>query len=162
MIKEAMDDKIKLAIGMGAFFITPGSAVKTATQAAGEQEMQHSILSLAASNLGEAYTKCLEWMALYMAIDAKALPEPLLYEPSHDFVDSSMDAQMLTALTASWTQGALPFSDYVVRLQKAELIDPEKTLDEVKAEIDATKNGDVNSALFDGLGADDDSETNSL
>lgn len=154
MIKEAMDDKIKLAIGMGAFFITPGSAVKTATQSAGEQEMQHSILSLASSNLGEAYTQCLEWMARYMAIDPDALPEPLLYEPNHDFVESGMDAQTLTALTAAWAQGALPYSDYVARLQKAELIDPEKTADEAKEEIESGRGG----GAFDL--DDDDGESN--
>src|SRR5690606_1725369 len=55
LAKEAMNEKERQMIAMGAMFIQPGSAVKTATQSEGEQKVQHSILSLIAVNISEGY-----------------------------------------------------------------------------------------------------------
>jgi len=60
-----MNDKVDLIIGLGGMFIVPGSAVKTATQSAGEQKVQHSVLSLISSNVSEAYTQALKYVARY-------------------------------------------------------------------------------------------------
>ena len=132
MAREAMLDKVAAAIGMGAMFIQPGSAVKTATQAAGEMQVQHSVLSLIAANIGEAYEQCLAWMARYMGTEDSAE-----FQLSTDFVDPQATAQDLQAVVASWTQGALPFSDLWTWAQKTGFADPEKTAEEAQEEIGA-------------------------
>lgn len=130
-LKEAMLDKVDMAIGLGAMFIQPGSAAKTATQIAGEQQISHSILSLIASNVSEAYTQALKWMARYMG----APEDNLVYEVTQDFVDPVATPQELQAIVASMLQGAVPFSDFVSWSQRHGYIDPEKTPDQVAEEV---------------------------
>jgi len=131
LVRQAMVDKIELMIGMGARFLTPGSAVKTATQAGGELQMQHSVLSLIASNVSEAYTQCVHWCGLFNGVDAK----DVAYTMSQDFVKVTADSNMLRELVASWLQGALPASDLFKWMRKNELIGSEKTDEEINEEL---------------------------
>jgi hypothetical protein len=132
LAKEAMDQKEEQMVALGARLIQPGSAIKTATQAQSDNENEHSVLSLAVANVNEAYMTCIGWMQQFMGDSGEAL-----YEISQDFTAPNMDAQMLTALVASWQSGALPNSDLWESLRRAGLIDPEKTDDEVRDEIEA-------------------------
>lgn len=131
MVRQAMVDKIEQMVGLGARFIQPGSAVKTATQAGGEQEVQHSILSLAASNISEAYTQCLEWVARFMAVENTELE----YALNQDFVELQATAQDIQAMVLSWQSGALPQSDLFEWFKRIGRIDPEKTNEEIAEEI---------------------------
>ena len=135
LAREAMKDKEALMISMGAMLLEPGSAAKTATQARGEQVVQHSILSLAASNVSEAYTRCLQWMAQYMAIDIE--DDGVEHTLSKDFVEVNVSAEALRDIVASWQAGATPYSDLVAWQQKRGIIDAEKTLEDVQEEVGA-------------------------
>ena len=166
MVKEAMDSQKDSLIGMGAFYITPGSAIKTATQASGEQEEQHSVLSLAASNVAEAYSKALIWMARYMRVEiigkhedaeGRAVDDTPLYDLRRDFVQSVADPQMIQTLWTLVMQGGMPVSDFWQKLRKAEIIDPEKDDDEIKDEIAAgTGTGGDIAGLGDMLAQSDE------
>jgi hypothetical protein len=149
LAKEAMDSKEEQAVRMGAVFITPGSGTKTATQVEGEKTVNHSILSLAASNVGEAYTKCLGWMAEYMAVDG----EGLFFDVKRDFVSERADANMINAIVAAWSAGAITTSAKNSWFQKQEIEDPEKTSEEIQEEI---QEGTVMNTDF--LGDDGDAE----
>lgn len=130
LAKEAMQDKLDLAVGQGALFIQPGTAVKTATQAEGEQEVQHSVLSLIASNVSEAYTQCLVWMGRFMGTS-----DAVEYTLSQDFVNPRATPQELQTVVATLMQGAMPWSDYVRWTQKHGYVDPEKTPEQVAEEV---------------------------
>lgn len=136
LAKEAMDQKEAQMKALGARLLQPGTAVKTATEAQGDQESEHSVLSLAAQNVSSAYTKCLGWMARFMntADDAE-------YTVQQDFVEMSLDAQMLTALVGAWQSGNLPQSDLWTQLRKHGLVDSEKTDEQIKEELDAEDSG---------------------
>jgi len=134
--KEAMDQKETQMVALGARLITPGSAVKTATEAQGEQEAEHSVLSLAVSNVSEAYVLCLGWMARFMGVDGDSL-----YEINQEFTKLNLDAQMLTALVQLWNSGKYPEGDLWTQLRKYGLIDPEKDDEAIKDEIDSQGNG---------------------
>ena len=123
LAREAMRDKIELAVGLGANFIQPGSAVKTATQSGGEQRVQHSILSLIASNISEAYTQALVWMHRFMIGDVTG---ELEYTVSQDFVDPKADPNELREIIAGFMAGALPVGDYVRYMKRHNLFDEEK------------------------------------
>jgi hypothetical protein len=131
LVAQAMKNKIELMIGLGARFLAPGTAVKTATQAEGELSMQHSVLSLIASNVSEAYTQCLKWCALFMG-EAET---DLAYTISQEFVKTVVDANMLREMVASWLQGAMPAADLFNWMRKNELIDPEKTDEDINEEL---------------------------
>ncbi len=141
LVLSAMKEKITMMIGLGARFMQPGSAVKTATQAAGELEMQHSVLSLVASNISEAYTQCLKWCLAFLG---EAVPAELEYTISQDFIKLAADAQMLQQMVAAWFQGALPASDLFSWMRKNEFINPEKTDEQIQEEIEAAGGNGAN------------------
>lgn len=131
LVRQAMLDKEAQMVGLGARFIQPGSAVKTATQSEGEQEVQHSILSLTASNVSEAYTQCLKWVARFMAVEDGELE----YALNQDFVAALATAQDIEAMVKAWQSGALPQSDLFDWFKRIGRIDPEKENDEIAEEI---------------------------
>lgn len=134
MIKEAMDQKETQMIALGARLIQPGSSVKTATEAQGEQETEHSVLSMVCDNVSQAYQQALEWAARFAGV--RAADGGIVFEINQDFVKVALSPQMLTALIAAWQSGKLPSSDLWDQLRRYGVIDPEKTDDEIKDELE--------------------------
>lgn len=129
--RQAMLDKLDQAIGLGAMYITPGSAVKTATQAAGEQQTQHSVLSLIASNLSEAYTASLQTAWQFYSGEETEIE----YTVNQDFVEVTATAADLKSVVESWLQGGVPWSDAWAWQQKHGFGSMEKTAEEAREEI---------------------------
>lgn len=121
---------------IGARLMEKGAAVKTATEAAADNAAEHSVLSLVASNVSEAYTLCLSYMAEYEGVSAASE-----YKLSQDFVEATLDPQMLAALVAAWQANALTQSDLFRLLRKFDLVDPEKTDEELRDELEANPSG---------------------
>jgi len=144
LVGAAMKDKINMMIGLGARFMVPGSATKTATQASGELAMQHSVLSLVASNISEAYTQCMVWCCDFLGV---APAEDQQFTINQDFVKLAADAQMLQAMVAAWFQGALPASDLWAWMRKNEAIAAEKTDEDIQQELAAAGGGNVPPTL---------------
>lgn len=142
MIKEAMDAKEEQLVSLGARLIERGSAVKTATQADSDSAAEHSVLSLVVSNVSEAYTQCLAWMAEFTAATGKAE-----YKLNQDFTQISLDANIMAALFNAVQGGRLPVTDFWQYLRDRGIINPEKTDDQVRDELE------TDSA---GLGLDDE------
>lgn len=136
LCKEAMDQKEGQLLALGARLITPGSAVKTATEAQGETEAEHSVLSLAVSNVSEAYTKCLQWMLEFMGGNGT-----VEYAINQEFTKPNLDAQLLTALVQLWQTGKYPEADLFDQLRKYGLVDPEKDDDTIKDELEGQDGG---------------------
>ena len=136
MVKEAMDQKESQMVALGARLVQPGAVVKTVAQAEGNSEVEHSVLSLAASNVSNAYTKALNWMARFMGASGESV-----YELNQDYAEHTLDPQMLTALIMSWQSGQLPESDLWGQLRKYGVIDPEKTDEDIKEELDVQDTG---------------------
>ena len=128
--RTAMQDKLALMIGMGARFIEPSGPAKTATEAAGDQAVQHSVLSIISENLSDGYERAIKWAGQFMGADGD-----VRFRTATDFVPPTATAQDLTAMVAGWIQGAIPLSDFIVWQQKRGIIDPEKTLEEVLEEL---------------------------
>ena len=136
MVKEAMDQKERQMVALGARLLDKGSAVKTATEAQAENEAEHSVLSLAASNVSEAYTLALSWMAEFMNA-----PADVEYTLNQEFTRSELTPQMLTALIQAWQSGQLPSSDLWAQLKKYGVIDPEKDDESIKEELETSDSG---------------------
>lgn len=132
MVKGAMDQKEDQMVALGARLVQPGTAVKTATEAQADNESEHSVLSLAASNVSEAYTKVLVWMAEFMGGEGGEQ----VYQLNQDFAEHRLDPQMLTALIQAWQSGKLPESDLWAQLRKFGVVDPEKTDEELREELE--------------------------
>lgn len=136
MVKDAMDSKNIMMVALGARIIEKGSAAKTATQETNENAAEHSVLSLVASNVSEAYTKVLGWMGEFVGTSESAE-----YKLNQDYVEATLDAQMLQALVAAWQAGALTQSSLFRLLRKFDLVDPEKSDDELRDELETAPAG---------------------
>jgi hypothetical protein len=92
---------------------------------------QHSILSIIAHNVSEAYNAALAILAEFMGSDTG----DIFYQINQDFINPKADANMLNAVVASFLQGVLPISDLYSWQKRHGLIDTEKTLEEYQDEI---------------------------
>jgi hypothetical protein len=132
LAREAMMDKVQLMIGLGAMFMQQGGVAKTAAQIDGELMAQHSVLSLIAHNVSEAYETALEIAGQFMGVRGEAEYE---YNLSQDFIDPKADAPMLNAVVASFLQGVLPVSDLFAWQKKHGLISSDKELEDYQEEL---------------------------
>jgi hypothetical protein len=141
MAREAMQEKVETMVGLGAMFIQPGSAAKTAAQSLGEQMVQHSVLSLIASNVSEAYTEALKWAARFMA----APEEECQYTVQQKFVDPEASPQMLQQMIAGFLQGAIPLADYHRWMQRNQLSDEEQSTEDFSESLTARPSPDLDN-----------------
>lgn len=133
MVRQAMIDKVDMMIGLGARFIQQGGAAKTATEANNEAQTQHSVLSLIALNVSDAYEQAIQFCARYMG---ETITESnMKFRINQDFVDNKATAQDIQAMVAGFIQGAIPASDYFNWMKKVEIVDNEKTLEQFNEEV---------------------------
>ena len=136
LAKEGMDQKEDQMVSLGARLIQPGIVAKTATESKGEQATQHSVLSLACSNVSDAYEKSLAWVARFMNMSGD-----IEFQINQEFVEIALDPQFLTALVSAWQSGKLPESDLWALLKQYGVIDPEKTDEAIREELDSQEPG---------------------
>lgn len=130
---EAMTHKQELMLALGARVLQPGTVAKTATQATGEREASTSILALCVSNTTEAYQRAIRRCARYLDLVLPADAE--LYEINQDFASVANDAPTITALVGAWQHGLLAKSDVRGHFRRQGTIDPERTDEDIDAEI---------------------------
>ena len=121
-------------VAIGARLIQSGSRAKTATESDADTQAQHSTLSLVVSNVSEAITQALKWMARFNGIDDADID----FAISQEFTRLTFDPQAVQALVQLWQSGRLPASDMNESLRKMGLIDGEKTDEEVNDELESS------------------------
>ncbi len=129
MAFEAMQHKEELMSALGARLLTPGGAVKTATEAQADNEAEHSVLSLAVSNVSAAYNRALAWMAAFNGDGDGEI------HINQEFTRPTLDPNMLAQLLAAVNSGKIPDSDFWATLRKAGLIDEAKDDEALKEEL---------------------------
>ncbi len=132
VVRQAMMDKVDLLLSMGARFIQPGGVAKTASQSNSESQVSHSILSLIASNVSDAYEKHIGFSGRYMNVDTKDAK----YRLKTDFLPEGSTSEDIKAMVEGWVKGAVPGSDYVRYMQKIKRFDPKKTVQELLEELE--------------------------
>ena len=88
------------------------------------------MLSLIASNCSEAYTQALHWVAQFMGTDGT-----LEFAVSQDFADPR-DTHMLEQATRAFVVRALPVDDYLRWMQRFNLVDAEKAVEQFREEVE--------------------------
>lgn len=136
LVKEAMDGKKVDMVSLGARLIERGSAVKTATQADNDSAAEHSVLSLIVSNVSEAYSQCLTWMAAFENVSGAAM-----MKLNQDFTQVSLDASIMSSLFNAVQAGRVPESDFWQYLRDRGVIDPEKKDEDIRGELEASGAG---------------------
>jgi len=119
LVHEAMGMKVELMVGLGARLVERNAAAKTATQASGEREAQHSVLSLVASNVSEAYTKALVAAGAYTNLSEVDLSEEKLhYTINQEFVQMITDPNLARVMMEGYAKGQVPLPDYVAYMKR--------------------------------------------
>ena len=136
MAKESMELLEKQMSTLGARLLTKGEAVKTATEAQGDSESEHSVLSLVAENVSSAYTQHLRWCERYMKMNEEAE-----YKINTDFLSAKLDAATLQIYMGMVQAGKMPESDFFELLRKAGAVDTEKTDEAIKEELGSQSSG---------------------
>lgn len=132
MVREAMTQKEEQMVALGARLIQPGGVAKTATESQGEQDNNQSILSTIANNVSNGYTQALQWMARFMNAS-----DEVYYTLSQEFKDRSIDPQLITALSTIYNTGTYPKADLWNVMKRINLIDPDKSDEEIREELDS-------------------------
>jgi hypothetical protein len=114
---------------IGARFIEPGSANKTAQQDAGERKVQHSILSLASVNVQDAYQSACEWAANYMNVTGE-----ISIELSRGFMEPEINDAKRAYILGLYDRGLLGDVDMLPTLKRDGLVAPEKTIEDFAEE----------------------------
>ena len=105
-------------------------------EADNDSATEHSVLSLVVSNVSEAYSQCLAWMAEFVNATGETL-----YKLNQDFSQITLDATILTGLFSAVQGGKLPSSDFWQYLRDRGVIDPEKTDDQIRDELETESPG---------------------
>ena len=105
---DRLNDKWGLMKELGARLIEAGSANKTATQADNENSVQHSVLSLAVSNVSEAFTQALRWCAKFALPERDYTVEELSYSIAQDFNKTKYDPVRSRLIWEACMSGEIP------------------------------------------------------
>jgi hypothetical protein len=133
LAREAMKDKKEEMVALGARLLQPGSTVKTAEQSKSETRAAYSVLSLACDNVSMAFKQALLWVQRYMGATGE-----VDFAIDTEFNGLMFNTELVTALVKAVQAGLMPESEAWRVLRTMGLIDPEKTDEEVRDEIDAT------------------------
>lgn len=87
-------------------------------------------MSLIAANVSEAYTLALGWMGEWMGVSGQ-----MEYTIHVEAAKFSVDGVMLGALVSANQAGKLPDSDLFRILRKMDVIEPEKSDEQIREEL---------------------------
>lgn len=141
---EAMKEKKADLVALGARLLEPGSAIKTAEQSKSEKRAAYSVLSLVCDNVSAAIKQALTWAARFMGASGE-----VDFAIDTEFDGLTFNAEIVKTIMGGVQSGLIPRSDAWNVLRKLNIIDQEKTDEEIKDEIDA--DGPSLSSILDPL-----------
>lgn len=132
-LRLALEAKRKDAAMMGARMLLerPRQAIAAET-ARIERAGETSVVAGIANALSDCLTKALTYMA-----DWAGVPGKVEYWLNTDLNPAGLSSQDLTALLAAWQSGAITLEDLFENLQRAEIVDPAKSFDDHKEQLEA-------------------------
>lgn len=126
MPKEAMEQKERQMVALGAKLVEQKTVQRTATEAGLEDAFETSTLVSSAKNVSAALEFALEWCAVYMGIDEKKVK----YQLQTDFAIARMTPEERSELIKEWQSNAISFTEMRNVLRKVGVA----TLDDVAAQ----------------------------
>lgn len=134
---EAMKHKERQAVALGARLVEELSVQRTATEFVGEEATELSILQACALNVSAAYTKAMEWLAMFAG--TTVVKDTHQYLLNTDFEIARMSTAARAQLLAEWQAGAISDTEYrdVLRRVGVATQDDEEAFAEVQARTEA-------------------------
>jgi hypothetical protein len=154
-----MLDKEEQMRALGAKLIQPNHGrSKTATQASTDAANDASVLALVCDNISLGYTDALGWVAEFMGAEGQEASLSI----DTEFAINPLDAPSIMAAVQAWQAGAVPQTDLWAYLRKVSVIDPQKTDDEIRTELEAEQPQGGMSAILGGVPAKGAANPNNL
>lgn len=148
LAREAMKDKLADMVALGARLLQPQSTQKTAEQSKSETRASYSVLSLVCDNVSQAFKSALLWIQRYNGAAGE-----IDFSIGTDFDGLMFNAELVNTIMKAVQAGVLPESEAWRLLRTLGLIDPEKTDDDIRAEIDASSEAAMQMQMAMGLPA---------
>lgn len=133
---EAMKAKKEDMVALGARLLQQGGVVKTAEQSKSETRASYSVLSLVCDNVSTAYKQALEWAARFMGASGK-----VDFAIGTEFDGLTFNVEVVKTIMDGVQRGLIPKSDAWNCLRSFNIIDQEKTDEEIQDEIDSDGGG---------------------
>jgi hypothetical protein len=133
-LEKRIDKKENQMATLGARMLaSEKAAAETAETHTIKRQGENSALASIAHSIDAIIVKALTIMSEWSGI-----PGEISYKINKDFIPTKMGAQELLALFQVYQGGGMAFSDFIENLQKGEIINSEKTSEQIKEEIDLT------------------------
>ena len=130
LVLEAMRLKESQMVMIGARIITDRTANETAEGARIRFASENSVLGDIVGNLSDAILQCIKWVGMFMGVDA----EDAMFKINDEFYDKSVDPQMIMSMIQLLDRQIIAEADIFGRLKAAGVVEPDRTLEEIKEE----------------------------
>jgi len=129
LVSEAMRAKEQAMIMIGARIITDRGGNETAEGARIRFASENSVLGDVVSNLTDGIQTCIDWVAEFMGAS-----EDYEFTLNNEFYDKSVDPQLVMSMIQLLDRDIIGEIDIFDRLKAAGIIDPQRTIEDVKSE----------------------------
>ena len=130
LVMEAMRAKENAMVSIGARIITDRAGNETAEGARIRFASENSVLGDLVGNLSEGIEVCLQWVGEFMGLQ----PEDIKFHINDEFYDKSVDPQLIMSMVTLMDRDIIGEQDIFDRLKSAGVVDPERTLEDVREE----------------------------
>ena len=135
-IAQAMaDDKDSMAVLGARIIANQKKGVESAETAKIHNSAENSVLASFANNMSQIFSRLLRTY-LEWSTGTDIPQEKVKVQINTDFDVATMSATELTALVSLWQSGGIAKSDLFRNLKEGEILDGDRNLDEMNAEID--------------------------
>lgn len=114
MAKEAMDDKERQMVALGARLVESTKIQRTATEAALENDTETSVLKKITNNVSAAFQWCTEWCAIFagaMTVRSDSETDKIITQLNTDFDVTKGTPEQINAAITAWQKGAISFTE---------------------------------------------------
>jgi hypothetical protein len=132
LVREAMQDKERQMVALGARLIQTNTVQRTATEAKIESASELSVLSTCANNVAAGYTKALQWAGMFAGTKQEST---FTMHPNADL--DSLSIEERAQLMAELQDGGISWTEYREHLHASGVATQDDA--KAKAEIAADK-----------------------
>lgn len=137
-LENALQEKATLMANLGARMLEPDKrSSETAEALRLRQAGDFASMSTISEAVGAMLTNVVRLIAWWSNVTKVLDDERLFVQLNKDYFESRLTPAMLTSLVQAWQSGAMGFRDLYFNLIRGEMIDPERSFDEVKDEVQA-------------------------
>lgn len=146
-IASAMaEDKESMAILGARIIANQKRGVEAAETVKIHNAAENSVLASFANNMSQIFSRLLR-IYLEWSTGSDIPQENVKVQINTDYDIATMSPQELTALVSLWQSGGIAKSDLFKNLKEGEILDNDRSLDEMNAEIDEEQQAKMNTAM---------------